>query len=78
MPTKLSDINNLLDSLYLELLNLIEQQTACRVNIEKTSKKCNSYISFFSFFYNNLPKNFQPMPVIYYWLKHVTIKVPKP
>ena len=38
MPNNLSDINTLLDSLYLELLNLIEQQTACRVSIERTSK----------------------------------------
>ncbi|XP_037825644.1 uncharacterized protein LOC119613691 [Lucilia sericata] len=37
MPTNLNDVNNLLDSLYLELLNLIEQQTNCRVNIEKTT-----------------------------------------
>ncbi|KAM7364531.1 uncharacterized protein ACRADG_000989 [Cochliomyia hominivorax] len=37
MPTNLSDINNLLDGLYLELLNLIEQQTNCRVNIERTT-----------------------------------------
>ncbi|XP_065355010.1 uncharacterized protein LOC135949391 [Calliphora vicina] len=37
MPTNLSDINTLLDALYLELLNLIEQQTACRVNIERTT-----------------------------------------
>lgn len=39
MPTNISDINNLLDALYLELFNLIEQHTACRVNIERTSKK---------------------------------------
>lgn len=38
MPNNLSDINALLDSLYLELLNLIEQQTACRVSIERISK----------------------------------------
>ncbi|XP_075145463.1 vacuolar ATPase assembly protein VMA22 [Haematobia irritans] len=37
MPTEISVINNLLDSLYLELLNLIEQHTECRVNIERSN-----------------------------------------
>lgn len=43
MPTDVSDINNLLDALYLELLNLIEQHTECRVNIERSSKLIGSY-----------------------------------
>ncbi|XP_073819405.1 coiled-coil domain-containing protein 115 [Musca autumnalis] len=37
MPNNISDINNLLDSLYLELFNLIEQHTECRINIERTN-----------------------------------------
>uniref|UniRef100_A0A1I8PLX8 Vacuolar ATPase assembly protein VMA22 n=1 Tax=Stomoxys calcitrans TaxID=35570 RepID=A0A1I8PLX8_STOCA len=37
MPTENSDVNNLLDSLYLELLHLIEQHTECRVKIERSN-----------------------------------------
>lgn len=32
-------IEELLDALYLELLHLIEQQTQCRVNIERLSMR---------------------------------------
>ncbi|XP_054747931.1 uncharacterized protein LOC129253533 [Anastrepha obliqua] len=35
MPVAKEDVGNLLDSLYLEMLDLIEQQTACRLNIER-------------------------------------------
>lgn len=35
MDTKV--LNKLLDELYVELLNLIEQHTQCRVNIERLS-----------------------------------------
>ncbi|CAD6996345.1 uncharacterized protein LOC101455083 [Ceratitis capitata] len=35
MPTTKENIGNLLDALYLEMLDLIEQQTVCRVNIER-------------------------------------------
>lgn len=31
-------VNKLLDELYVQLLNLIEQHTQCRVNIERLSK----------------------------------------
>ncbi|XP_017469947.1 PREDICTED: uncharacterized protein LOC108361737 [Rhagoletis zephyria] len=35
MSASKEEIGNLLDSLYIEMLNLIEEHTACRVNIER-------------------------------------------
>lgn len=47
MPNQVSDVNNLLDSLYLELLDLIEQHTECRINIERISKYCLIHTNWF-------------------------------